>query len=301
MSLNEATRINLQRKSQYIDRVQLYDSKPLFSWLDLSLTELCNRSAGHTNACTFCPRIDPSFYPNQNLYMSTELVESIAKQLSNLNYEGSIVLCGYGEPTLHPQLEYIVSCLNFFRVEIVTNGDFLTATKIADLIQAGVQYFVVSLYDGPHQTHVVNKKFTDAFDILQDRELPDVRNKEWYILRDRWHTAADQFGLRLTNRAGTVSVGDQDPVIMDKPCYYLAYSMQIDWNGDVLLCPQDWWKKVKFGNLNSQSLLDIWFSKSMHKRRLELLSGHRNRTPCNTCNTDGTLHGFRHIEHWNAK
>ena len=37
----------------------------------------------------------------------------------------------------------------------------------------------------------------------------------------------------------------------------------IDWNGDVMLCVQDWNKKVKFGNLFSNTLLDSWNSKAL--------------------------------------
>ena len=31
--------------------------------------------------------------------------------------------------------------------------------------------------------------------------------------------------------------------------------MTIDWNGDVLVCMQDWNKKIKFGNIQANTLL----------------------------------------------
>lgn len=285
MPLNEATKANLRRKSAYVDKVQLREGIPMFSWLDLSLTELCNRSAGAPDACTFCPRIDAKFYPNQNLHMPLRLVDKIAQELTDLNYQGVVVLCGYGEPLLHPHVTQIVKQFKAFRVEIVTNGDFLSARKIEDLCYAGVDYFVVSLYDGPHQMEKFQKVFAEA-------------ECSTYLLRDRWHSEADQFGLKLTNRAGTVTIGPQDPVDVHRPCYYLAYQMQVDWNGDVLLCPQDWHKRVKFGNLAIDSLWEAWTSLRLRKRRLELLRGKRISFPCNNCNTDGTLHGHLHKEVW---
>jgi radical SAM protein with 4Fe4S-binding SPASM domain len=286
MSLSEATLQNLRRKSAYVDKVQLVYGVPLFSWLDLSLTELCNRSAGHPNACTFCPRIDPNFYPNQNLHLSIKLAHRIADELADLKYQGVVVLCGFGEPLLHPGVVDIVRLFNC-RVEIVTNGDTLGPAKITKLVEAGTDYFVVSLYDGPHQVPKMQANFRDA-----------GYGPEWYLLRDRWHKEVDQFGLKLTNRAGTVTVGPQDPVDVTRPCHYTTYQLTIDWNGDVLLCPQDWHKKLKFGNVNSESLLDIWTSKRMHKRRLELMAGRRQSHPCKGCNTDGTLHGFEHVKAW---
>lgn len=291
--LNEATRKNLKRKSAYVDSVQLHNGAPLFSWVDLSLTELCNRSHGHPRACTFCPRIDSTFYPNQNLHMSMDLVKKITFELDELDYKGTVVLCGYGEPLLHPKIVEVVETLALggdCRVEIVTNGDFLGPVKIAELRDAGLSYFVVSMYDGEHQVAKLKQSFKDA-----------QCGEEYYLLRDRWHTAADQFGLKLTNRGGTVMVGEQDPVDRRRPCYYMTYQLQIDWNGDVLLCPQDWHKKQKMGNVNHDSLLDVWTSKRMHKRRTALIAGRRDETPCNNCNTDGTLHGENHVAVWNAK
>lgn len=283
--LNEATKANLRRKSAFVDSVQFRDGTPLPSWIDLNLTELCNRSAGHKRACVFCPRIDPAFYPNQKLNMSLDLAGKIAADLRSLDYQGTVVLCGFGEPMLHPQLPQLVALFKGTRVEIVTNGDFLRPDRIRQLSEAGVSYFVVSMYDGPEQVASLEARFAEA-------GCTD------YLLRDRWHTEADSFGLKLTNRGGTVTVGNQDAVETDKPCHYLTYQMTVDWNGDVLLCVQDWHKKVKFGNLAAQSVMDVWTSSAMHKRRLTLIDGKRCDAPCNGCNTDGTLHGFNHVEAW---
>lgn len=299
MPLNDATRANLRRKSAYVDKVQLHDGKPLFSWVDLSLTELCNRSAGHPRACPFCPRIDRGFYPNQNLHMSVKLADKIGMELKDLQYAGTVVLCGFGEPLLHPQIEEIVVALQQWatpkvRIEVVTNGDFLGSDKIEKLMRAGVDYFVISLYDGPHQYEKIDRAFRDV------GVLGTLREKH-YLMRDRWHTEADSFGLKLTNRAGTVTVGQQEAVDTHRPCHYLAYQMTIDWNGDVLLCPQDWHKKVKYGNIGTESMLEIWNSKRMNKRRMALIKGHRNDNPCHGCNTDGTLHGFEHVPVWTGE
>lgn len=290
MPLNEATKANLRRKSAYVDTVQLYEGKPLPSWIDLSLTEICNRSKGHPNACVFCPRIDPEFYPNQNLHMSLSLVENIGKQLRELDFNGVVVLCGYGEPLLHPNVLGVVQTLRQHtncRIEIVTNGDFLGPKQLTALVDAGVNYFVISMYDGPHQIDKIKGVF-DTVGVSSD----------FFLLRDRWHSEVDQFGLKLTNRGGVVSVGPQEAVDSHRPCYYLAYQMQVDWNGDVLLCPQDWYKKLKFGNLNTDRLWDVWSGKRLQKRRQQLLGGRRVEHPCVDCNTDGTLHGFNHIRHW---
>lgn len=286
--LNEATRANLRRKSAYVDVVQMHNGKPLPSLVELNITELCNRSAGSAKPCVFCPRIDAAFFPNQKLHMSLTIAGKIASDLGEIDYRGTVVLCGYGEPILHPRLEELVKGFAGVRVEIVTNGDFLSAAKIASLSDAGVKFFIVSMYDGAHQVERLTAMFAEA-------GCTD------YLLRDRWHTEADQFGLKLTNRAGTVEVGPQAPVDQSRPCHYPAYEMLIDWNGDVLLCPQDWHRKVRFGNVAGQSLLSVWTSPALHKRRRQLIDGRRCEAPCNGCNTDGTLHGFNHVPAWTGE
>jgi len=280
--LNEATKKNLRRKSQYVDNVQMDNNIPLFSWIDINVTELCNRT------CIFCPRADENFYPNQNLHISLDLVKKIAAELNRLQYQGAIVLSGFGEPLLHPGIIKIVSILaKEARIEIVTNGDHLNSEMIKKLFNAGAAYFVVSMYDGPHQISPFREMFEEA-------DCDD----ETFLLRDRWHSQKDGYGLKLTNRAGTIHVGDQDPIDVTHPCHYPAYSMTVDWNGDVLLCVQDWNKKVKLGNIFSQSLVEIWTSSAFSKRRIQLVHGDRKQSPCALCNADGTLHGYNHVKAW---
>jgi len=40
---------NINRKSIFVDNVDLLDRMPLFSWIDINVTELCNRT------CVFLP------------------------------------------------------------------------------------------------------------------------------------------------------------------------------------------------------------------------------------------------------
>lgn len=287
--LNAATALNLRRKSAYADHVQTRDGVPVFSWLDLNLTELCNRSAGSPKACPFCPRIDPAFYPNQKLHMAIPLARKIADELHELDYQGAVVLCGFGEPLLHPEIVDFVAQFgrHKLRIEIVTNGDKLTVPLIEALVAARASYFLVSMYDGPEQRPKLESLFATA----------DC-GSEMYALRDRWHGEEVDYGLKLTNRAGAINVGNQPAVDRSRACFYPAYELSIDWNGDVLLCVQDWHKRVRFGNVAQQSLWEIWTSPAMHKRRMRLIDGNRDQPPCSGCNADGTLHGTDHAAIW---
>lgn len=279
---NKKTKENLKRATEHIDKVQIYENKPLFSHLELNITELCNRK------CIFCPRVNENDYPNQNLNINLNLIKKISNELKNIKYEGEVVISGFGEPTLNPNLNEIIYILSkSARVELVTNGDKLTTRNIRNYFSNGLTFMAVSMYDGPEQIEKFNTLFRNS-NVGQDS----------FILRDRWHTEEDDFGLKLTNRAGTVNIGKQDPVDVKSPCYYPLYSMTIDWNGDILLCVQDWNKKVKIGNLMFSSLYEIWHSSLMEKRRKKLMNGNRCDSPCNKCNVTGTLHGYNHLKHW---
>lgn len=275
--------INIKRKSEFVDQVQMIGDIPLFSWIDLNPTELCNRT------CEFCPRVDSSLYPNQNLHISLELCKKINNELRELNYKGGLVLSGYGEPTLHPELLKMVKILgNGVHLEMVTNGDKLTVEMVQKLYENGLDVMVVSMYDGPHQIDEFEKIFKEA-------KIPD----DAYILRDRWYTIEEDYGVKLTNRAGVATEGYQSEVDLHKPCHYTLYSMMLDWNGDVMLCVQDWNKKVKMGNIAADSLLNVWKSSTGFKRyRNMLIKGKRILSPCKECNTNGTLHGGEHLKRW---
>lgn len=275
---------NIERKRRLIDEsVQLLpDGMPLFNWVEVSPAEACNRR------CEFCPKADRDKYPNQPLIMAPALYQKMAAELKLLDYRGIVILSGYGEPMLSKQIYGMVEAFSpVARVELVTNGDYLTANTAAALYDAGLSMFLVSLYDGPEQVQHFEKVFLAA-------EVP----REYYVLRDRWYDANKDFGVKLTNRAGTVATGHQPPVARDHLCYYPHYAMMVDWAGDVLLCCQDWNRRIKFGNLAHQSMLEVWGGITLRRDRIRLRDGQRIVQPCNQCNADGTLHGAGHAEAW---
>ena len=273
---------NIKRKSKYIDNVQMYDGVPLFSWIDINPTELCNRK------CEFCPRKDPAEYPNQNLNMQIELGKKTADELKEYKYHGGVIFSGHGEALLHNDIVNLVGVFGSdIHTELVTNGDKLSVGLAKELFAAGLGVLLVSMYDGPHQIDYFERMFKKV-GIGSDK----------YVLRDRWYSVEADYGVKLTNRGGTVKEGCQEDVDENRYCYYTHYSLQIDWNGDVLLCVQDFNKKIKFGNIYAQLLMEIWKSDAITKYRKRLGKGSRAIYPCNCCNVNGTLHGCNHAKLW---
>ena len=192
--------------------------------------------------------------------MEKPLIKKLCRDLKRIKYKGSVVLCGYGEPMLHKDVFNMCDQLSKVSfVEVVTNGDTLKPQTIKKLYVSNVNKLLISMYDGPHQL----QKFKD---MTKASGVP----KDFVILRDRWHDEKKDYGLKLTNRAGTINVGIQEEVNVKKQCYYPSYQMLIDWNGDVFLCPQDWHRRVTMGNIMQQDIYNIWTSKIIENYRKKL-------------------------------
>ena len=73
--------------------------KPLDSILtvEINTTELCNRT------CVFCPRHDPTVFPNRNLHLTIKGARTIAEELGENQYSGKISFSGFGENLLNPK------------------------------------------------------------------------------------------------------------------------------------------------------------------------------------------------------
>jgi radical SAM protein with 4Fe4S-binding SPASM domain len=286
---------NIERKQPSINHVVMHDGVPLFSFIELNINEICNR------VCPFCPRADPTKYPNQNIHMSVELAKNIAEQLKSLDFNGIVNISGTGEPLL---TKHIVDIVKQFgdrdiHTEIVTNGDMLVRRNGPELIKklysAGLRQFVISMYDGPEQVEAFNSLFNSC-----------RIDKTQYSLRDRWYDASEDYGLLYTNRAGNIGFEFLSDTAKQKlmesgksACFYVHYSMMIDWNGDALLCCQDMYNRtVKFGNVKDKSLIDIWRDAKLMEFRNKLKNGDRSSSPCNNCNANGQIFGANHIKKW---
>ena len=176
---------------------------------------------------------------------------------------------------------------NVSKVEVITNGDVLSSKKLQDLYISDVSKVLVSMYDDPEQINKFKKMTLQA-------NVPE----EMIILRDRWYDKYNDFGVKLTNRAGTVSVGEQEKIGKYKNCFYPTYQFLIDWDGNVYLCPQDWQRKNLMGNIMQETILQIWKGRTLTNYRKDLLSGKRCSNPCKNCNADGTLLGKNHAAKW---
>ena len=264
---------------------------PLPAIIEISESGMCNRK------CSFCPRSAPD-YNHVNEFISFTLLEKLALELIQLNFKNRILFSGFVEPLLDKQIFEKISLLKKYlpkaKIEINTNGDVLNLNRLKKLFKNGLDVLLISVYDSEEDAIRFENMCRDA----------DL-NENQFVIRHRYYTEEKDFGITLSNRAGMMENAEfkikslSEP--LNSPCYYPSYTFFLDYQGDVLMCPHDWGKKLILGNLNSKSFSEIWYSKGAIGIRKKLNLGNRNFKPCNLCDVKGTYIGKEYAEEWQKK
>lgn len=285
---------NIKNKSKTVEeKIQLlnFDGKklPLPTEIEISESGTCNRS------CSFCPRSAPNFEDKKE-FISDSLHEKLCMELKELNYKGTIRYSGFVEPLIDKNIYHLVNMLRKYlpecNIEMVTNGDPLNLNRLKKLFNSGLNRLLISAYDGKQEA-----------ENLENLCLSAKLTKDQFIIRHRYYSEEQDFGITLSNRSGLMENAEYKIKPLEEPlkkqCYIPSYTFFLDYQGDVLMCPHDWGKKVILGNLNDSTLLDIWFSKRSIKIRKMLNNSNRNFKPCNVCDVEGTFMGKKNAEFFN--
>lgn len=280
----------IDRKSRYYINSQ----KPSFTTtlkglaiIVLNITEMCTRK------CSFCPRSDVKVYPNRKVSMTPETALAIAKNCKDDGYNGDIHISGFSEPLLNVKLSEILKNIRTHLTDnhiiLTTNGDKLSSDAMKMLYDNGVDFVTVSCYE--------KESFARFQKLFEENNI----STEQYKIRPLWYVNDESvtgFMSRndFTNRAGAVTTIKTEWI--NQPCYFPFYKMMVDWNGDVLLCCDDWLRKAgSFGNLTRDNLSDVWYGEKFKSVREELLKGNRsNNEACKSCNVNGLLMGKQSVE-----
>lgn len=264
-----------------------------FTSFDISVCAACNRS------CPFCPRSNTKLFPNKFEYLSLKLLRKILEELSGIGYQSRLSFSGFSEPFLHKDLFRMIKMVREYLPDVtftvITNGDLLTAKKLKECFDNGLTQIKISLYDGPHQIEHFKKMKEEAG--LNDRQ---VEARIRYASGDLVDYGSIP-GFFLSNRAGALKDDKYFPELKEslkRPCYYPFYMLMLDYNGDVLLCPHDWHKKLVIGNLDNSSLYELWTSPKIMDVRKALANNGRFFSPCKDCSIDGTFKGEEAFDNW---
>ncbi len=240
-----------------------YRTADFFNDINIETLTTCNRQ------CEYCPNsLSHRSRQESAVKMPTALYESIIEQLAEIGFTGRISPHGFGEPLLDERLRDLVAythrLLPRSKIWIYTNGDFLAPMRYQELVDAGVDRFVITQHDKE-----MSPTIRELFSYLQcNGRQADI----FYMNIEKGWTP-------LSNRGGLVDPG----VRLNPRCGDPDNPLVIDAEGYIVLCANDYLGRVKLGNIGESRLLDIWKSQKFKDIRRDLRSRHYTLPICLSC------------------
>lgn len=255
------------RKKESLDEIVYYDGDPLFRFIEVNLLGFCNRK------CSFCPVTKKP----QKTYMSYEIFDKITNELQALNFNGLFIISGFSEPLLHPELYSFLDVLNTkipdAKVMLNTNGDYLD--KNIDIVEK-LDYLFISVYDDESKYNYFNN-------------IKNELNTDKIYLKKRY------LGFDKNNRGGFFNSEKVLPI--EKPCFYPFYLIDVNWNGNIMFCPNSFLEENVIGNIEDVTLLEAWKCEKINNLRYNMMKNKRIY-PCSKCDVSGDIVGENYYEAW---
>lgn len=281
-------------------------------YIDIELTNACNFK------CLMCP-VGTGSIKRKTGFMSDEIFQQIATQIKD--QKTPVRLIRWGEPFLHQQLIPYVKQLTSqgSLVHLNTNGSLLTESVIDQLLEAGLDSLKFS-FQGVDRKSYLEMRSTDFFEqlIACIRLLHNKRGNSAkpyiHVSTTITYETAEQvqtFRKRLEPYADLVTVGrtvldhidlgkvalsdhekqlltklkKQESVVKTHPeCPEVFDKLSINWDGTISACCSDYDHKMLIGDLNAESLADIWKNRQMsHFRNLLAEMQHDKIELCAGC------------------
>lgn len=220
-------------------------------------------------------------------------------------------------------IEYFKSLNQKKASSLVTNGELINEFTLEEIIQSRLDELVISLNAYTERTfNIVNKgvdykRVIENIDLLLSNAIMRPKIKLSFLLtrnNEREITGAIRYwnkkGVKTrlifpTNRAGEIKnyhCYRSNSMLINKPLhisrkmrnYYYKnilegcplpfYSMSILFNGDVILCCQDWRSSPIIGNVSRASIREVWNSNKFNRiRRLILEKKYKDMASCSQC------------------
>lgn len=298
--------------SHVIDRIKWYYC-PRFFITPPSPTHLeVEASSACQMRCPMCKRTDMVKKGIMSSgSMAIDLYKKIIDEASSLAVY-SIKLSWRGEPLLNKS---IVEMVRYAKekgikdVAFLTNGEQLREELSRDLIEAGLDWLSISadgigdIYNSIRKPAIFEETFEKVSFIRKVRD--DIGSKKPLIRVQSVHSAIrsqeEEFFAKWKGVADRINfIADQIRSI-DKKDYrhdpeFICPSpwqrMCIAWNGKVVQCYGDYMEGNVLGDLNQNTLKEIWDGDKFNRLREQMKSGRRLETePCKTCSDGGVIEG----------
>ncbi len=280
--------------------------------IHIELTSFCD------NNCTFCTRKERK---RESQHMSEGLYHKIIDECARHKSVNSIALFKDGDPILYPTLcesiTYAKERNAAKSISISTSGNSLNPDLSRKIIQSGLDEIFFSLdaltFDkyskikGTDNYAVVIKNILDfvrirdslnqttpkviikmlALDSVQ--EDIDLFVRLWVniadqVLIDREINIWDGTNKRVNDLLLDMKNYPRKDTSRKYPCNRPWYMMAIYADGKVTVCPEDWDQKMIIGDINHDTISDIWNGDALYNIKKCHVEGNLEKLPtCNTC------------------
>lgn len=223
--------------------------------------------------CVMCPQ-DSLTRPRGQ--MNVDLFKKIIDEVSAAAKETKIWLAIMGEPLLCSRIIEMVEYTTAMGlpVHLNTNAMLLNKQMSSFLVEAGVKQFVVGLDAMDADTYskirvngdgkTVKKNTLDLLEIADNVVVQFIEMEEntdqMEAFKDYWlgKGAIVKIRPRLGWGKGVPATNLEDFTPERFPCGWLNRTVSIHWDGNVAQCDGDYDGKHYAGNLNQQTIKELW-------------------------------------------
>lgn len=254
--------INLQVK-------KMSNSKQkLFNHIEIETVNRCN------GVCEFCP-VNRNSDKREFKKMEEELFHSMINQLNRLNYAGRIALFSNNEPFLDDRIiefhRYMRENLPNARTHLCTNGTLLSMDKFIEIM--------------PYLDELIIDNYNNELKLIAPcREIVEYCEKH-IELKKKVTVILRKTKEVLTSRGGDAPNAEHAERYPEASCMLPYKQMIVRPDGKVSLCCNDALGKCTLGDLNKESLEEVWFGHRFSKVREILSNGRKEFDRCRYCDT----------------
>ncbi len=244
----------------------LREDLPLFDHIEIETVNRCN------GGCDFCP-VSKNRDPRKYQLMDEALFKKIISELEELDYNGKFALFSNNEPFLDERIiewqKYARGHVKNARMHLFTNGTLLSLDKFLRIIDY-LDELIIDNY------HAEGKLLTNSRKIRDYCQLhPELANKVTIVIRNPHEI--------LSSRGGAAPNRKEVKTFEMHRCVLPYRQMIIRPSGKVSLCCNDPLGQVTLGDLNIQSLKEVWYGERFEDIRKKLYDGRKNIDICCSC------------------
>ncbi len=266
--------------------------------LEVEATNCCNEE------CRMCPR---KFMSRPVGHISEALLKKIIEE--NKNTLELINLFHCGEPLLHPDISKLISICHKanIKVQITTTGSLLTGEMSYALINSGLDMIVFSIDAVTKETysHIRKANFAETVKNIENfiemkRRLGrgpfvqvqivkmEINSFEIKKFQSYWRKKADSVRIKPFYNTGDIAsklnYKIDEKREKPRPCIMLWREPVVCWDGTVLPCCVDLIGQYPIGNIQKDSLKNIWNGEKIQEmRRLHIEGRYKEIELCRNC------------------